>query len=332
MDLDAIQVAITDNTRAIVATHMFGYPADIEAIRECAGDRQIVIIEDGAWTFPGSTRSPAGLRSDSALFSFGPGKPLYGVSGGAIVTNNSVLYGRLKAYRDSEMSRLTTRQWAKRWARMWLRFVLNWDFVYRAAQRWSFVWHAEGGPALRLQRSGGPAGTSYDALPCDLATRLADFQARLGLNQLLKSEVLLHRRRTVASMYGELLENVPGLIPAPLVKGACYALYSARVRGRDEWGLVQKMRQSAIGVATTYGYAVPGLARFRPFAEGTYPMAEQAAREVVNLPVSSDLSDEQIVYVAACVRRTLASASGSLGKLAERVHPIATADEGCALP
>jgi len=99
MDISAMKDALTSQTRAIIATHMHGYPTDVEAIRATAGDDRILIIEDSALLGPLNSR-PGGTGlcgGDMAFFSFGHGKHLYTVKGGVIVTNSADLYEKIKA-------------------------------------------------------------------------------------------------------------------------------------------------------------------------------------------------------------------------------------------
>jgi dTDP-4-amino-4,6-dideoxygalactose transaminase len=124
IDPDQIEKAITPRTKAIMAVHLYGRCADMDAIHKVAKAHGLKVYEDAAQahgaTFHGR---PAGSIGDAAGFSFYPGKNLgaYG-DGGAITTNDSDLYDRLvllrnwgskKKYHHEEMglnSRLDTLQ------------------------------------------------------------------------------------------------------------------------------------------------------------------------------------------------------------------------------
>lgn len=102
IDPDQIERAITPRTKAIMAVHLYGRCADMEAIRKVAQAHGLKVYEDAAQahgaTFHGR---PAGSLGDAAGFSFYPGKNLgaYG-DGGAITTNDSDLYDRLVLLRN----------------------------------------------------------------------------------------------------------------------------------------------------------------------------------------------------------------------------------------
>jgi dTDP-4-amino-4,6-dideoxygalactose transaminase len=305
MNLRALKSAITTRTKVIVATHMFGYPVDVDAIREIADDARITIVEDAALAFPGSTSDPNGLRGDVGLFSFGPQKPLFTVRGGAVVTDNPALYEKLSFYRNDEMNHLLLRERVKRWTLLVIHYLLSKraisTMILRLRLSKSTVYNVTS--RLRPVKNGQP--DLAPSLPGDYATRYANFQARIGLSQLRKSDRILARRRSVAELYGQALREIPGLTPAPIVDGACYSLYTVRVENRDALHFCQQMRAQGIETGTTFNYALPDLKKYRPYAQGHYPCAQQTSREVVNLPAYTTLTDEQIHRIADTARRIL---------------------------
>ena len=85
-----IEEAITEHTRAIMATHVYGNACDIETIEAIAQKHKLVVIYDGAHAF-GATYHGKSLLSygDFATCSFHATKLFHTVEGGAIVTNNA---------------------------------------------------------------------------------------------------------------------------------------------------------------------------------------------------------------------------------------------------
>ena len=301
MDVSAIKGALTSQTRAIIATHMHGYPADVEAIRAVAGDGRIFIIEDAALLGPlKPDQGGAGLQGDMAMFSFGPGKHLYAVQGGVIVTNSADLYEKLKAYRDREMNVLPWRVWAKRMARLMIGYVMLHAPMFEVWNRINQIGS--------VQRARDQLGLTRVDIPQDCATAFADFQGRVGLAQLRKFDSVLARHRAWAEFYDGELRDVPGISLAPVIAGATYSHYTLRVERRDEVGFRQRMRARGIEVGTAFDYVVPYLESYRTCAKGTYPHAEQTAREVVNLPNYPGLSATSARHIADSTRRSLQEA------------------------
>jgi len=104
IDPEAIERAITPNTKAIVPVHLFGQCAEMEAIMEIAKKHNLYIIEDACqaigadYTFADGSKKKAGAIGDIGCTSFFPSKNLgcYG-DGGAIFTNDDKLADDMRA-------------------------------------------------------------------------------------------------------------------------------------------------------------------------------------------------------------------------------------------
>ncbi len=102
LDPERIETAITAKTRAIIAVHLYGQPADMDAINAVARDRGIRVIEDCAQAHGALYKGrPVGSLGDAAGFSFYPSKNLGALGdGGAIVTSDAELDARVRALRN----------------------------------------------------------------------------------------------------------------------------------------------------------------------------------------------------------------------------------------
>jgi len=102
IDPSKVEAAITPKTKAIVAVHLYGQPADMDPLAEIAKKHNIYLLEDAAQShFAEYKGKRIGALSDVASYSFYPGKNLgaYG-EGGAITTNNDELATIAKMIRD----------------------------------------------------------------------------------------------------------------------------------------------------------------------------------------------------------------------------------------
>jgi UDP-N-acetyl-3-dehydro-alpha-D-glucosamine 3-aminotranferase len=103
-NLDPAQVAraVTPRTRAIVAVHLYGQPAAMDAITEIARTRRLAVVEDAAQAV-GATYAgrPAGAWGDAACLSFYPTKNLGGCGdGGMVVTARDDVAQAVRRLRD----------------------------------------------------------------------------------------------------------------------------------------------------------------------------------------------------------------------------------------
>src|SRR5439155_1231090 len=91
LDAAAVAAAITPRTRAIVPVHLYGQPADLDAIAALARQHNLVVVEDSAQAHGARYKGKrVGLFGHAAAVSFYPSKNLgaYG-DGGMVVINDA---------------------------------------------------------------------------------------------------------------------------------------------------------------------------------------------------------------------------------------------------
>jgi len=101
IDHRKIAAAITPQTRAIMPVHLFGLPADMEAILEIANARKLLVVEDAAQAIGSRYHDRfIGTLGDFGCFSFFPSKNLGAAGdGGLITTNHAAFAERLRMLR-----------------------------------------------------------------------------------------------------------------------------------------------------------------------------------------------------------------------------------------
>lgn len=102
IDVTKLEAAITSKTRAIIPVHLYGQPAEMDAILEIAAKHNLKVIEDACQAHGAVYKGRrVGTASDVSCFSFYPGKNLGAAGdGGAIVTNNAEIADRVRLLRD----------------------------------------------------------------------------------------------------------------------------------------------------------------------------------------------------------------------------------------
>ncbi len=93
---------ITDRTRAVIPVHLYGQPAEMDALRTLCDQHGLRLFEDAAQAHGATYRGrPAGSLSDAAAWSFYPGKNLGAFGdGGAVTTNDDALAERISVLRN----------------------------------------------------------------------------------------------------------------------------------------------------------------------------------------------------------------------------------------
>ncbi|MEP6594281.1 MAG: aminotransferase class I/II-fold pyridoxal phosphate-dependent enzyme, partial [Acidobacteriota bacterium] len=115
----SIERVVTPRTVAIVPTHLWGLPCDMDAILELAGQRGLRVIEDCAHALGARYRDrQAGTLGDAAIFSFQTLKPLNAYGGGMAVVRDPTLAARVADLAGAEplpgLERVTDRLWKGR--------------------------------------------------------------------------------------------------------------------------------------------------------------------------------------------------------------------------
>jgi perosamine synthetase len=105
LDPQDVEAKITPRTRAIIAVHLFGNPCQMDALREVAQRHQLFLIEDCCQAhFAAYQGQIVGTMGDINGFSFG-GKHLSAGMGGAVLTNNNLLWERAVLFADAALPR-----------------------------------------------------------------------------------------------------------------------------------------------------------------------------------------------------------------------------------
>ncbi|HEU5278647.1 MAG TPA: DegT/DnrJ/EryC1/StrS family aminotransferase [Gaiellaceae bacterium] len=105
MDPAAVEAAVTDRTRAIVAVDMFGYPCELDELRTIAEQHGLVLIEDACESLGAEYRGrPLGAHGPAAVFAFYPNKQMATGEGGVVVTHSEELWRLLRSLRNQGRS------------------------------------------------------------------------------------------------------------------------------------------------------------------------------------------------------------------------------------
>ena len=102
IDPDLIEAAITARTKVILPVHLYGQPADMDAILAIARKHGLRVLEDGAQAHGARYKGQrVGAHGDAVAWSFYPGKNLGALGdGGAVTTNDPELADRIRVLRN----------------------------------------------------------------------------------------------------------------------------------------------------------------------------------------------------------------------------------------
>lgn len=104
LDPAKLENAITPRTRGIIAVHLYGHPADMDAINRAAGIHGLWVVEDAAEAhFATYKGKPVGGLADIATFSFYGNKLITSGEGGAVTLSDPRIELRARTLRGQGM-------------------------------------------------------------------------------------------------------------------------------------------------------------------------------------------------------------------------------------
>jgi perosamine synthetase len=105
LDVGSVKSLISPQTRAVIPVHLYGHPADMDALIEIADARGLAIIEDAAEAHGAEYRGRrVGGLSKCGVFSFYGNKIITTGEGGMLTTNDREFYQHARRLRDHAMS------------------------------------------------------------------------------------------------------------------------------------------------------------------------------------------------------------------------------------
>jgi dTDP-4-amino-4,6-dideoxygalactose transaminase len=310
LDPAALERAITPATRAVVPTHLYGLPCDMDAIGALAQQHNLHVIEDCAHALGATFRGrPVGTFGDAGFFSFQTLKPLNCYGGGLALLRDPAVAARVRALAEREpwpdQKRVDTRLLVGRLQRI---FIKPWVFTISA---FPILWASSlvgANPDVYLWEK----IRSLDPLPDAYTERFPNVQAAIGLAALEHLGEWTDRTRSHAQVMDRTLAAIPGVtVPrTPTDRTHVYYQYCVYAPQRDE--LVVRCVRRGIDIETLHVDVCSDMDLFanqRAVPAGT-PGARRAAT-ALQIPVYSTLTDEQARRVAHVVRGVLSESTAA---------------------
>jgi len=264
---EAVRKAITPKTKAIVPVHLFGHCANMDEILKIAEEFNLFVIEDNAqaiganYTFKNGTKKKAGTIGHVGATSFFPSKNLgcYG-DGGALFTNDDTLAHTLRG-------------------------IVNHGMYAR-----------------------------YHHDVVGVNSRLDSIQAAVLRAKLPRLDAYNKARQQAAKKYMAAFRNCKHLItPTTFTQGTCnksngiceacdchvFHQYTLRVINGKRDGLAKHLSEKGIPFGIYYPIPLHLQKAYLDvrYREEDFPVTNQLAKEVISLPMHTELDEEQIDFI-----------------------------------
>lgn len=291
IDYDALEKAITPQTKAVIPVDLGGKMCNYDRILEIveqkksefqpANDLQraigrVAIIADAAHSLGADYKGKRNGRwADFTCFSFHAVKNLTTAEGGATI------------WRDIDQ--------------------ISSQDIYQQLMLLSM--HGQSKDALAKTK---PGAWEYDIIAPYYKCNMTDLQAALGLSQLRRYQAILARRREIIELYDELLSVTPG--DSMKHYGSDFSssghIYLFRLLGRGEDfrnRVIEKMAEK--GVATNVHFKpLPMHTAYKNlgFSISDFPNAYNMYQNEITLPTFTTITDDEIRYVADSLKACIA--------------------------
>jgi dTDP-4-amino-4,6-dideoxygalactose transaminase len=256
---------------AVLPVHLYGQPANMDSILEIANRYGLIVIEDacqahGALYYSEKDKKwkKAGSMGLAAAFSFYPGKNLGACGeGGAVTTNNEDIAQKIRMLRDHGQ--------AKKYYHEFEGYNGRLDAIQAGILR------------VKLKH-------------------LSEWNEKRRRNALLYTQLLT--RNTELGTRNPVPVTLNTIITPyePAWSKAVYHLYIIRIKKRDE--LQRYLSEN--GINTGLHYPIPlhfqNAYQRAGLTNGSYPITEKVAQEILSLPMFSNLTVEQIEYVSSKIK------------------------------
>lgn len=278
MNVDDAASKVTSRTKAILPVHLFGLPADMDAITNIATRHGLWVVEDAACGFGSLYHGRhVGTIGDAGAFSFHPRKAITTGEGGMITTENGALAEKLRRLRDHGAAMTDLQR-------------------HLGARPYLLADHTDAG---------------YNQ-------RMTDIQAALGSAQMLRADSILAERRRIAGLYDAAFADLPWLQTPARIDGSLhgYQSYACLLKPkelteasiprineeRNQW----MDRLQSAGISTRPGtHAVHMLSFYREkygMKPQDMPNAWAANDCSISLPLFHGMTDDEIQHVIHQVR------------------------------
>jgi dTDP-4-amino-4,6-dideoxygalactose transaminase len=268
LDPEDLEAAVGERTKAVVVLHYAGFPCDMDAVRDMAERRGVLVVEDAAHAPGGTYRGErCGTLGLVACFSFFSNKNMPVGEGGMIVTNDDGVAERVRLLRSHGMTTLT---WERQKGHAAGYDVVAQGFNYRLDELRAAMGHAQ---LLRL--------------PAENAAR-----ARIAG----RYREALHGVKELTMPFGSSEEGTTSSHHLVVV-----LLPDGTARDEVRAALTEARIQTSVHYPPIHGFTFyEELGRRRPL-----PQTEAVAGRILTLPLYAHMSDEQVDLVVNALLNAL---------------------------
>ena len=294
LDPSRIEAVITERTRAIVPTHLYGQPCDMNRILRLAEKHNLIVIEDCAQAAGARYRGRrVGTFGHAAFFSFQMLKGINTYGGGMAVTDDAAVAANVRAQAEAEPAQSA--------GELIRRFGLGLASRSMVSPKGFAWWGYPISAALSLFSDADLSKYFWekirplDKFPRAYHRRFSNVQAILGLRALNKLDEFNERSQSHADLYTRGLGNCPGVKTPSAIDGAEHVYYQYCIYVSDPGLAKRRAIRRGVDFETTHVDVCSSLPLFNEFA--AHCSGAEKTAEALQLPVYSRLRTSDVERV-----------------------------------
>jgi dTDP-4-amino-4,6-dideoxygalactose transaminase len=283
LDLTQLASLINKNTVAVIAVSLFGIAERWQELAALTKKAGIVLIEDSAQYFPGEVKqdktTPDDWFGDMVVLSFGRGKPVSLLGGGAVLTKNAALFECLPKPAPRTVSAAQSVIFR---AKAGLYNAMISPYIY---------WLPHALPFLHLGETCYHTLDSIDGID---SFRLALLSKNVSVYQ--QDAEVRKRCEKISSILNVLpgVINLPAICEMPATRRLLRYPLLVEANSRDR--IYKSIEQAGLGASIMYPSSLPNIMGLEHILgnKRAFPHAEAFASRLITLPTHANVSDKDI--------------------------------------
>ena len=274
IDLEQLEAAVTERTKAIAVVHYLGLPVDMARVQAVADKHGLKVLEDCALAVGSELDGVhAGLHGDAGCFSFYPVKHLTTAEGGMLITKDAALASSIKLKRAFGVDRTPGERTIPG-----VYDVVSLGFNYRMNEIEAVI--------------GIEQVKKADYI---LAKRAENYHAlRNGLQEIDEITLFATTDARFKSSY------------------YCMSVILNDSMANKRYEIIKSLKENGVGTSVYYPKPVPHMLYYKEkygYTEADYPAASRISYNSIALPVGPHLDIEDMSYIVASLKQAIREAS-----------------------
>jgi len=301
MDPSKIEGAITEKTKAIVPTHVYGHPCEMDKIMDIAEKHDLIVIEDCAHATGATYKNKkTGTFGHAAFTSLHNLKSINAYGGGIAMTSDAEIAGKVRemAYAEPFPKKFP---FAKKLlsAHMETLFLGPKAFFFSGYP--ILYLYSLTGDYNRVTKKTWEKIRPLYPIPVNYRRRFTNIQAKLGLKSLSMLDHYNDLARANAKEYDLTLGDLPSIMLPRIIEGASSNYYQYCIRPSDPFTLSQKAIRRRIDICPLHIDICNTLDVFSEHYTAC-PNAESMI-QTLQLPVYEDLKERDLRWIIRVIKQ-----------------------------